>query len=79
MIHQLRLILRPIIFINLLLSVLMVLCGVYGLLNHEREAAVSFFQSTAFAIVLSIIMGMFSKSREKKIIKMNKTLVYSKL
>lgn len=68
MIHQLRLILRPIIFINLLLSVLMVLCGVYGLLNHEREAAVSFFQSTAFAIVLSIIMGMFSKSREKKII-----------
>lgn len=68
MIHQLRLILRPIIFINLLLSILMILCGVYGILHGEYVSAVSFFQSTAVAVVLSIIMGIFSKSREKKTI-----------
>ncbi len=75
MIHQLRLILRPIIFINLLLSILMILCGVYGILHGEYVSAVSFFQSTAVAVVLSIIMGIFSKSREKKTITMRSGFV----
>lgn len=68
MIHQLRLILRPIIFINILLSIFMAACGIYGLLVSEYIAALAFFKTTAGAIILSGFMAMFSKSREKKII-----------
>ena len=68
MIHQLRLILRPIIFINILLSIFMAACGIYGLLVSEYVAALAFFKTTAGAIILSGFMAMFSKSREKKII-----------
>lgn len=68
MIHQLRLILRPIIFINLLLSALMVSCGVYAFMLNEKASAFAFFATTFATIVLSGIMAVFSKSREKKII-----------
>lgn len=68
MIHQLRLILRPIIFINLLLSILMILCGIFALINHEIPSALAFFETTGATIVLSSLMATFSKSREKKII-----------
>lgn len=68
MIHQLRLILRPIIFINLLLSILMIICGLYALFNNEITSATAFFKTTGATIVLSGLMAVFSKSREKKII-----------
>lgn len=68
MIHQLRLILRPIIFINLLLSILMIICGIFALINNEIPSALAFFETTGATIVLSGLMAVFSKSREKKII-----------
>ncbi len=66
MIHQLRLILRPIVFINLILSCFMGFCGLYALIYSEHNEAVSFFQTMAVIIILSAVFAFFSKSREKK-------------
>ena len=68
MIHQLRLILRPIVFINIILSCFMIFCGIYAYAYNEVNEAMSFLKTTGTAVVLSLIMALFSKSREKKTI-----------
>lgn len=68
MIHQLRLILRPIVFINLILSCFMAFCGFYAFMYNENNEAASFFKTTAVIILLSAVLAFFSKSRGKKTI-----------
>ena len=68
MIHQLRLILRPIVFINLILSCFMAFCGFYAFMYNENNEAVSFLKTMAVIILLSIVLAFFSKSRDKKTI-----------
>lgn len=68
MIHQLRLILRPIVFINLLLSCFMAFCSIYAFMYNENNEAVSFLKTMAVIILLSAVLAFFSKSRDKKTI-----------
>lgn len=68
MIHQLRLILRPIVFINLLLSCFMAFCGFYALMYNESNESLSFFKTMAVILLVSIVLAFFSKSRDKKTI-----------
>ncbi len=64
MIRQFRIILKPIIVINLLLSIFMVLCGIYGIILGEKEYT-AFFKTTGYIIGLSFILFLFAKNREK--------------
>ena len=68
MIHQLRLILRPIVFINLILSCFMAFCGFYALMYNENNESLSFFKTMAVILLVSIVLAFFSKSRDKKTI-----------
>ncbi len=68
MIHQLRLILRPIVFINLILSCFMIFCGIFAFFNNEINEVLSFLKSALLIIILSSIMAFFSRSRAKKTI-----------
>ncbi len=66
--HQLRLILRPIVFINLLLSFVMAFCSIYAFMYDEINESVSFLKIMAIIILLSTILAIFSKSKGKKTI-----------
>lgn len=65
MIRQLRIILKPIIVINMLLAFFMILSGIYGIFLGEKESYTAFFKTTLLIMGLSFVLVLFSEKREK--------------
>lgn len=68
MINQLKIVLRPVIVVNLFLSLFMILCGIYGIVLGEYNASAAFFKTTALMIFISIMFAVFSMSRVKAVL-----------
>lgn len=66
MIHQFKLILKPIAFIQILLSIFTIISGLIAVFNNETEAAIGFFKSTGIIIAISLVVIFLSRSKVKR-------------
>ena len=66
LIDQLKLILKPIAFIQIILSIFMVISGIIALFNNETEAFIGFFKTVGIVVLISLIILLFSRSKVKK-------------